>query len=59
MEVLREAGRGVDAATLERCRKAIARMPHRTIWEEIKRQRVDMPELEELFAGLPPAVLAW
>jgi len=37
---------------------AILVMPHRTVWEEMKRQRTYHPELDELFADVPEA-LRW
>ncbi len=44
--------------TLDHIAKAIKRMGHPTVWHEMKRQRSNYPEIEELFTAAPEA-LTW
>ncbi len=37
---------------------ALKRLPHRTVWQEVKRQQTKIPELAALFAAAPEA-LTW
>ena len=49
---------GDDMDATERKRQAILGHAHRTVWEEMKRQRERSPKLRALFDGAPEA-LAW
>jgi hypothetical protein len=54
--VRRDRGDSQDA--LDRRIKALRRMPHPTVWHEMKRQQQAIPELAALFAQAPEA-LTW
>ncbi len=47
---------GGDAGRLLRIRKAISRMPHPTVWSEMKRQEQHIPELSQCFGRVPEAL---
>ncbi len=40
-------------------RRSVRNTPHRSVWEEMKRQRDRVAELRRLFAMAPPDVLDW
>ncbi|WP_438035724.1 hypothetical protein [Sorangium sp. So ce204] len=53
---LRQAGR--PQAEIARKVNALRRHPHRTVWDEMKRQREKVPKLKALFGAVPEA-LGW
>lgn len=49
---------GAHAADLNTLRRDLLATPHPTVWEEMKRQSPDNPEIGRLFANAPEA-LGW
>ena len=49
---------GAEAAELDALRTDLLATPHPTVWEEMKRQSHDIPEIGHLFANVPEA-LGW
>lgn len=56
-EYLQRRDAGATSEELAHKVQAIKRMPHRTVWEEMKQQYRNIPELNELFLQIPEALL--
>jgi hypothetical protein len=52
---IRRRNEGAPQEELDRLVSALQRIGHRTVWEEMKRQRNSIPQLEQLFDQVPEA----
>ena len=56
VEYIKLRGGGVQQNRLDRYKAALQNMQHPTVWAEMKRQYLLIPELKELFAQVPEAL---